>query len=599
MLYNLIKGHTPANVLRYINYDNKRATELVSALFNSYVSGNNTLSTPYWADKLGHQFLAKFIFGLSTNGWLYSKTNAKRKWGEFGLNLNKLVEFFTEEELLTMRTKARINKYRMRHITEQSASSLVRTPSGIKATGLNRPGFAKCVTQEFQLDTQYIIKYYDAVLANVTKSMDKMAQRYPSIKQDSANYGIISKDLLDYYLFNPDNKYTCEQNISDSRGRAIYTTLKRVFNPISSKDARSMLIVPKGKYLAMADSYALDEIYLFIAELIGSKSSSWNAKKLAGRLAYRNKQLHLLDLNDEHDRKELYENIWLERIYAKLDTLHSTGTVYWDIPLELDATMSLAQIAGILMNDQRLLDKTNVINPENLKDAWEVQGVPRLHTKTVGTPTFYGSAQTARSLLKSKNLSCTSEQIKLLNREFSTGAFSIVKGLKDFLIQHANVSTPTIAMHTWKDQYTVEVNKFKPVAANIHAYTAYDSASERNVTFINHEVVTVPNYDRFRLFYPTGLIHNLDSQVMDSIIDKLDEWSIGIHDAILVLPGTNARQLYVAELEDMRTDRHTIINNYRKSIGATSPASNIAWAKLTAKVEQLCSAVPFAESALK
>jgi hypothetical protein len=60
--------------------------------------------------------------------------------------------------------------------------------------------------------------------------------------------------------------------------------------------------------------------------------------------------------------------------------------VYWNIPLEIDATMSLAQVVGVLTNDARLLDRTNVINETTLLDAWHVEGVPRLHTKTVGTP---------------------------------------------------------------------------------------------------------------------------------------------------------------------------------------------------------------------
>ena len=125
----------------------------------------------------------------------------------------------------------------------------------------------------------------------------------------------------------------------------------------------------------------------------------------------------------------------------------------------------------MLTNDQRLLDRTNVINSNKLLDAWHVEGVPRLHTKTVGTPVFYGSAQTATKLLRSKKLEYTKEHVQILNREFSKGAFGVIKGFKDFLIQHANVDTPTIDMNIWDDKFQVYVNKFKPVSAQVKART--------------------------------------------------------------------------------------------------------------------------------
>ena len=79
----------------------------------------------------------------------------------------------------------------------------------------------------------------------------------------------------------------------------------------------------------------------------------------------------------------------------------------------------------------------------------------------------------------------------------------------------------------------------------------------------------------------------------------MEEWAIAIHDAILVLPGTRARELYVQVCEELRVVRNIVLNKYRFSIGATSAVADIAWAKLMATTEQLCSAVPFRISALK
>lgn len=621
MITKLIKGNIPQGNYNYGNLDHNE--ELLNALEWHWVNGNQPMSTPYWADKLGNTNLDNFIYALSEAGWVISKANARMKWGEFSLNQAKIDLFISREEQTAYKTKARVAKYSMRY-KENLTTDLVKTPSGIRATGLIREGFAKCANQPFQLATGYLAKYYDAILLNLTKSMDKIMQKYPTIKTDSTNYAVISKELLDHYIFHSDTIYNLEGNISDSRGRAIYNGLRRVGNPIANKDFRACLVVPANHsvVISTSDSQALADVYLFIAELSGQKHcKSWTAKKLAGLSAYNRRELHNIDLSTEQGRKELHENIWLERIYDKLDELNQHGSVLWDIPLEIDATMSMAQVIGTLTNDARLLDRTNVINPDELLDAWHVPGVPRLHTKTVGTPVFYGSGQTASALLRKAKLTSvqqlkanvdepTEEQmkqaihedaqtIKTLSKEFNKGAFSVIKGFKDFLIQHSDVQTPTIQMKIFDDEFEVEVNKFKPVGAKTNVYKVWDTASKRPVVFINHEPIRVPDYDRFSLYYPTGLVHNLDSQLMNKTLMLLDEWAIAIHDAILCLPGSKARPIYVSVLEDLRQNRNQILSTYKQSIGATSNSAQIAWAKLMDKTEQLCSAIPFTESALK
>jgi hypothetical protein len=387
MISKLIKANTPETNLRYakLTADDNSNEHILNALEWHWVNGNSPMSTPYWADKVGHTNLDNFIYALSQADWVVSKANARAKWGEFYLNQAKIDTYLTQEKQRIYRTKARIAKYTMKYV-DNLTPDLVKTADGIQATGLVRKGFAKCANQPFKLGIAPLVKYYDAVLANLTKSMDKIMVKYPTIKQDSTNYAVISKELLDHYIFHEDTVYNLEGNISDSRGRAIYNGIRRVGNPISNKDFRACLVVPNGKIISKSDTFALKEIYLFIAELAGTSAKSWKAKVLSGMASYYSRDLHDLDLTSEHDRKDLHENVWLERIYAKLDTLNETGSVYWDIPVEIDATMSLAQVVGVLTNDARLLDRTNVINETTLLDAWHVEGVPRLHTKTVGTP---------------------------------------------------------------------------------------------------------------------------------------------------------------------------------------------------------------------
>ena len=504
MITSIIKANTPVKNYKYANLDSQE--QLLNTLEWSWVNGNKPLSTPYWADKIGNSQLENFIFAMCECGWLVSKANARAKWGEFKLNDAKIDTFVSKEQQLAYKTKARVNKYSMKFVAN-TTDNLVKTASGVRPTGLIRKGFAKGATQPFQLDVAPLVKYYDAILLNLTKSMDKIITKYPTISLDSTNYAVISKELLDFYIFNQFKTYNLEGNVSDSRGRSIYNGLSRVGNPIANKDFRACLVVPTPKLIKLENTPALKDIYLFIAELAGEKhTKSWGQKAFAGYRAYKRKELHDLDLTSEEDRKDLHENIWLERIYNLLDILFEEGQVMWDVPLELDATMSLAQVVGVLTNDARLLDRTNVINPEELHDAWFVEGVPRLHTKTVGTPVFYGSAQTATKLLRSKKLAYTQEHIKILNREFNKGAFGVIKAFKDFLIQHSNVNTPTFQMNIWDDSFEVEVNKFKPVGATVKAYKSWDSELKRPVVFLNHEVITVPDYQRFKLYYPTGLV---------------------------------------------------------------------------------------------
>lgn len=108
----------------------------------------------------------------------------------------------------------------------------------------------------------------------------------------------------------------------------------------------------------------VEAVLLFVAELSGSfipGSGNTDDKIKAGAKSYVSNELHELDLSDENDRKELHENMWLERLYAELDVYFKipkssekvafmrmlsldTNAAYrkagfkWSVPLELDAS---------------------------------------------------------------------------------------------------------------------------------------------------------------------------------------------------------------------------------------------------------------------
>jgi len=110
-----------------------------------------------------------------------------------------------------------------------------------------------------------------------------------------------------------------------------------------------------------------DACFLFIAELTGSfvpGSGTEEDKIKCGKMDYLSSHLPKLNLDDEEDRKELHEVVWLERLYKELDayfrvnegmgvsrTLVIVIEAYreegfkWNVPLELDAS---ALITGAL-----------------------------------------------------------------------------------------------------------------------------------------------------------------------------------------------------------------------------------------------------------
>jgi hypothetical protein len=96
----------------------------------------------------------------------------------------------------------------------------------------------------------------------------------------------------------------------------------------------------------------VESIALFVAELNGYKAGpSMEDKYHYGIKCWMTNKLHDLDLATEKDRKDMYENIWLERLYKDLDNAFNlTGidgdiqkamyTSGMDVELELDDSYS-------------------------------------------------------------------------------------------------------------------------------------------------------------------------------------------------------------------------------------------------------------------
>lgn len=225
----------------------------------------------------------------------------------------------------------------------------------------------------------------------------------------------------------------------------------------------------------------IKNILMSIAELQGYKVGTVEGKLQCGVNAYITSKLHNLDSKNEDDRSDIYENIWLERLYADLDAAYGidadplaralavdVGTVpadyKWSVPIELDANASMLQYMGLLLGDERLLTMTNcnVIN-EQLNDAWStVPGVPRTAVKKRFTPSLYGSMQTAKTLLERAKFSKEEieEYLPLIAAEENNGAFGLASAFKDFIIKNV-ITAEQMQVNINGEVFDIECNKHK------------------------------------------------------------------------------------------------------------------------------------------
>ena len=364
----------------FMLYKDDITQAMISQLEKSIINNDNGIGLPYWSAK-NPLIVRNFTFVLVSLN--FGKVIATSKYSRFEFNIALL----DSKELINYRFNKKMSKFLMRENTELKASNLVKVNKTIVETGLNRPGFAKAAKNPFRYDIDMLMQYFTPIKQNIIKSMTKAAEKGTLNDEyfvDPANYEEVATYCLTQYCV--DNTYNLEYNISDQRGRSIYNASKRVGNPIASKDFRALLVAP-AILVHRANKEQMGDIYYFIAELLGSKATTERSKIAQGMKWYRERKLPKLDLDTEHDRSELHELIWLTRIYDRLTELYSKATPFirWDIPLEIDASMSIAQIVGALTNEKRLLERTNAIG-STLSDPWYIDGVRRLAAKAVGTP---------------------------------------------------------------------------------------------------------------------------------------------------------------------------------------------------------------------
>lgn len=625
MIKEILEQQLTDSQKEYLLWNSDGTKVIIDAMDRSIINNSNTVSMVHWAKE--HPINMKNIsYGLSYLG--FTKSITKKKWSELKILPAKLLEYVTQEKLDQYKIKNQLKKYMMRRDTKIRMANRVKAGKKILNTGLIRKGFQKVAKYDFTYDSEMITKYRPYILSNMVKSITKAISE-GKIKdpffENPANYQLIADMCLTKYEEDPE-WYNLEYNNSDTRGRSIFQALKRIGNPVQFKDFRSLLVMSEPVIMSSTSTVELEDVYYFIAELTGSKATTEAGKFRDGKQAYLDRHLPELDLSDDEDLKDLHELIWLERIYTDLDLIFAGNTINWDIPLEVDASQSVAQIAGALTNDHRLLSSTNVIGYK-LTDPWEIPEVRRTAGKLKGTPTFYGSSASAKQLINKKNYSyeqllrkrCkdkglepTSDQleraktkdkaeIKAINKEFATGRFSVLNQMKDAIINGYNNHTPQVNINIWDDSYYVPVNKFKSAGAKLVVTEAWDTKSQSFKYSVTHEQELIPDYNYMKLYWQTGLIHNLDSQIINKIPLRVHRWMLTIHDAVVAGPGVcrTVRETYAVLLQEIHTNRFDIISSYRQSIGATDRKSDIAFMKLWNMTKHCKDTPTFKRTAMK
>ena len=567
-----------------------------------------TISLPYWAEKIRNPKAMNIALRLlSKTGWITSVSLPANNWAEAKINENKLLEFVTIQELNSIRKQYKFSKYLLREEDEATQTTRTRLNGRTMDTGITRKGFMKTSNTKFRFDTTKMFEYEDEVIALINKGINKMIMNYPSITNDLANYSEVGREIINHYLYS-DETYSSGQNTNDSRGRNIAGYLNKIGNPVGFKVMRSLLIIPEPDR-NIATAKGLRNKYLFIAELLGYKEGNVAGKVNFGRKAYFNKTLLDLKLPEEID--DLYENIWLERMYDELDFVldmsgwkkksaianylsgNCTMTTAskkietfngnkWYVPIEIDMSASILGIMGLLLNHKPFMERTNMIG-NTIGDAWKHDVITnRIQFKTI-MRVCYGSGMSPDQMWKDMDIKFNTKEVQAFEDELEDGEVAVANKFKNFIIGHVKPKEKML-LKIDNESFKVECNKHFNIGETTNQFDFYDTYSNSIKRIHNTKTVKKPDLSSFKRFFVTALVHNLDSQVEDNTVSAVYDaynWVIDIHDAmVLCCEATDyAKDVYCQgnsseepSLKRIYDERNNILSVYFKSVGINASA---------------------------
>ena len=372
-----------------------QVTEPVQAMFRAmwyrYIvkGANEPTSMTYWAQRIANPKLHNQVLRiLSDGGWITVSTRPNNNWSEAYINESKLLTYCTQSELDRTRMFYKFSNYKLtQHEEQQDYGASVTSVRGKPMnTGIYRPGFAKAGKVKYSFDTNAMYQHQQLVTRQINKGISNMIERYPQIANDHANYEELGKEVVQAYIYEGDNLYTAGPRTSDQRGRNNRGDLSKIGNPVGFKVMRSLLVIPE-EYRNKATVKGLANKYLFIAELMGFKEGTADAKRAFGRKCYYTTALH-----PETSEDEIIENLWLERTYQDID--NAFGKVFglrilksralagklnfldpdivnykWIVSIEIDMSASVLGFLGLILNHRPFMERCNIL-PGTLTDAW-------------------------------------------------------------------------------------------------------------------------------------------------------------------------------------------------------------------------------------
>lgn len=598
----------------------RQIQSMFRAMWNAYLAkGPNTpVSLPYWAKRIKHpKAMNQALKILSDNGWITVSTRPNNNWSEAYLLESKLIEYVTKDQLDHVRMYKKFNKYKLEYhnLNQDFGANKMKINGKIHTVEHTCKGFAKTAKVPFQYDTKAMSKNLDTVLFEINKGILNMIKKYPNIIEDHANYREISTEIVESLMYD-NSVYNAGPRTSDSRHRNNSGYLNKVANPVGFKVMRGLLTLPV-EHRNTCTPQGLINKYLFIAELIGFKSGSKEAKAQIGRSAYYNAELTGCEV----------ENIWLKRLYSDInnafkDKFESTryqrhlkiaeykvGSTWhqarvpgmieeligleskiimesnykWQVPIEIDASASVLGFMGILLNHKPFLDRCNITHGE-LSDAWGHSVITnRDQFKTIMRQ-CYGSQMTAQAMWDDMELPYTKEEVLAFNRELESGEMSVAIAFKDFIINNAQMQ-PVMELNVLGDRVTTYCNKFHNVGEITSIFDLFDTATNSIRRIHNTETKRIPDLKSFKRYSVTGLIHGLDGRVMDNAVDAVIDrygWVLDIHDAMILCceSADYAREVYAngrtvdePSLKHIHTNRNKILSDYFTSLNI--PASKL------------------------
>ena len=202
----------------------------------------NTISLPYWAHQINNPKAMNLALKvLSKSGWVTVSTRPNNNWSETSLNESKLLEYADQETLDGIRKHHKFSKYKLTHheSNQDMGANVIKANGKSFTTPIDRTGFAKTATTQFQYDTTTMFKQHELVLSEVNKGIEKTIIKYPGLMDDHANYQALATDVVDSLMYDGAT-YSSGPRTSDPRTRNNAGYLSKVANPVGYKVKRGL-----------------------------------------------------------------------------------------------------------------------------------------------------------------------------------------------------------------------------------------------------------------------------------------------------------------------------------------------------------------------